>query len=236
MPWPSVLRPHASPPTGTRFFRLTHSLRTLFTIRSHSLHLVEMRGIPSRWEKHVITSLRSPGRVAVGGAAALVAGLLAMAGTSSASAASEYYKAPYPDDESYLVTQGPEGTYSHVGLYNEYAWDFGLPANYEVSAAQGGRIVISDWSPYWENGIEVIISHDNGECTHYAHLNRALYDTGDYVPQGRVIGWSGETGAAHGAHLHFQAIDCATRIGLPSTIEGWTPWTGAWPVSSNKRR
>ncbi|WP_418606386.1 M23 family metallopeptidase [Georgenia sp. SUBG003] len=85
-------------------------------------------------------------------------------------------------------------TYSHVGAYNEYAWDFGLPANYEVSAAQGGTVLVSNWSPYWQNGIEVIIRHSNGQCTHYAHLNRAIYNTGDYVRQGQIIGWSGSTG------------------------------------------
>ncbi|MFI2369372.1 hypothetical protein [Streptomyces sp. NPDC018833] len=38
--------------------------------------------------------------------------------------------------------------------------------------------------------MEVIIRHPNGQCTHHAHLNRALYNTGDRVPQGRTIGWS----------------------------------------------
>ncbi|MEH1017252.1 M23 family metallopeptidase [Micromonospora sp. CPCC 206060] len=122
---------------------------------------------------------------------------------------------------------------THVGPYNEYAWDFGLPANYEVSAAQGGQILVSDWSPYWQNGIEVIIRHSNGTCTHYAHLNRAIYNTGDWVPQGRVIGWSGSTGASTAPHLHFQVINCYTRVGIPATLQGWTPYTGSWPVSVN---
>ncbi|MFG3703670.1 M23 family metallopeptidase [Micromonospora sp. NPDC047670] len=162
----------------------------------------------------------------------LVAGA-AVVGATPASAANYYYELPYPAGEAYRVTQGPEGTYSHVGPYNEYAWDFGLPANYEVSASQAGTIIMSNWSPYWQNGIEVIIRHSNGQCTHYAHLNRAIYNAGTWVPQGRVIGWSGSTGASSGPHLHFQVINCSTRVGIPATLQGWTPYTGTWPVSVN---
>jgi murein DD-endopeptidase MepM/ murein hydrolase activator NlpD len=165
------------------------------------------------------------------GALALAAST-ALTGASTASAAG-YYEAPYPAGESYQVTQGNGGAYSHQDYYNRYAWDLALPANYEVSATQGGWIVISNWSPYWQNGIEVIIRHPNGQCTQYAHLNRSFYEPGNWVPQGRIIGWSGSTGAATAPHLHYSVIDCNTRQSLPSTMEGWVPPTGSWPRSSN---
>ncbi|MEE1929504.1 M23 family metallopeptidase [Streptomyces sp. TRM 70351] len=171
---------------------------------------------------------------AAGSAVLTTAGIM-LAAAPEAVAADYYYELPYPAGESYTVTQGPEGTYSHYGPYNEYAWDFGLPANYEVSAAQGGTVLVSDWSQYAGNGIEVIIRHSNGQCTHYAHLNRAIYNTGDWVPQGRIIGWSGNTGNSTGPHLHFQVINCDTRVGLPATLQGWTPYTGTRPVSVNTR-
>ncbi|WP_405099912.1 M23 family metallopeptidase [Micromonospora sp. NBC_01412] len=167
--------------------------------------------------------------------AVLVVAGVVVVGPTPASAANYYYELPYPAGESYRVTQGPEGTYSHVGPYNEYAWDFGLPAWYEVSAAQAGTVLISDWSVYPGNGIEVMIRHSNGQCTHYIHLNQAIYNTGDWVPQGRIIGSSGATGNASGAHLHFQVINCNTRVGIPATLQGWSPPTGSWPVSVNNR-
>jgi murein DD-endopeptidase MepM/ murein hydrolase activator NlpD len=178
------------------------------------------------------TLLRRIGAVV---SAVLAATGIAVIGATPASAVDYYYELPYPAGESYQVTQGPEGTYSHVGPYNEYAWDFGLPLNYEVSASQGGTIIVSGWSQYWQNGIEVIIRHSNGLCTHYVHLNRALYNPGAWVPQGRIIGWSGSTGASTGPHLHFQVIDCNTRVGIRATLQGWTPSTGTWPVSVNTR-
>ncbi|WP_410579724.1 M23 family metallopeptidase [Amycolatopsis sp. lyj-108] len=174
-----------------------------------------------------------PRRIGAMVSAVLVAAGISVTGAGTASAADYYYELPYPAGEAYQVTQGPEGTYSHVGPYNEYAWDFGLPADYEVSAAQGGEIIFSNWSPYWQNGIEVLIRHSNGTCTHYAHLNRALYNAGTWVPQGRVVGWSGSTGASTAPHLHFQVIDCGSRVGIPATIQGWTPSTGTRPVSVN---
>ncbi|KFG74872.1 M23 family metallopeptidase [Streptomyces mutabilis] len=176
------------------------------------------------------TILRRLGAMAT--AAFAVAGL-PLAGASPASAADYYYELPYPAGEAYKVTQGPEGTYSHTGPYNEYAWDFALPENYEVSAVQAGTIVYSNWSPYWENGIEVMIRHSNGTCSHYAHLNRAIYNAGTWVPQGRVVAWSGNTGNSSGPHLHYQVINCDTRVGIRSTLQGWTPPTGSWPQSVN---
>ncbi|MFF9203159.1 M23 family metallopeptidase [Streptomyces sp. NPDC014986] len=176
---------------------------------------------------------RARRRLAAVAGALLASAAITLSGASPAAAADHYYELPYPAGESYLVTQGPEGTYSHTGPYNEYAWDFGLPADYEVSASQGGTIIVSGWSPYWQNGIEVIIRHSNGTCTHYAHLNRALYNPGTWVPQGRVVGWSGSTGASTGPHLHFQVIDCNSRVGIPATLQGWTPYTGTRPVSVN---
>ncbi|GAB3874180.1 M23 family metallopeptidase [Terrabacter terrigena] len=170
----------------------------------------------------------------------VVLGALALAATTvftgaTSATAAGYFEAPYPAGESYVVSQGNWGGYSHTDAYNRYAWDLALPANYEVAATQGGTIVISNWSPYWQNGIEVIIRHPNGQCTQYAHLNRSFYEPGNWVPQGRIIGWSGSTGAASAPHLHYSVIDCNTRVSLPSTLEGYVPAAGTWLRSSNTR-
>lgn len=165
-----------------------------------------------------------------------VAAAAALTGLGGGAAHAADYKLPYPAGESYKVTQGNFGAYSHTGAYNQYAWDFAMPNQYEVSATQAGTIHKSGWSPYWQNGIEVLVRHSNGQCTHYAHLSRAIYNSGTSVPQGRIIGWSGNTGASSGAHLHYQVIDCNTRVGKPSTLQGSKPGVGAWPKSTNTKR
>lgn len=53
----------------------------------------------------------------------------------------------------------------------------------------------------------VLIDHDNGLSTLYAHLSVFNVNTGDYVRQGDIIGYAGATGYATGPHLHFSVFD-----------------------------
>jgi murein DD-endopeptidase MepM/ murein hydrolase activator NlpD len=53
-------------------------------------------------------------------------------------------------------------------------------------------------------GNYVLISHDGGYTTMYAHLSSAVVSVGDYVSQGQTIGYIGSTGWSTGAHLHFE--------------------------------
>lgn len=59
-----------------------------------------------------------------------------------------------------------------------------------------------------EGGNQLIIAHDNGYGTGYAHLTQSLVNIGDRVSQGQQIALSGNTGTATtGAHLHFVLTD-----------------------------
>ncbi len=53
-------------------------------------------------------------------------------------------------------------------------------------------------------GKVVIIKHNNGYETRYAHLNSIFVDKGEKVLQGIEIGKSGQTGRVTGPHLHFE--------------------------------
>lgn len=50
----------------------------------------------------------------------------------------------------------------------------------------------------------IVIEHDNGMETRYAHLSRSLVDAGQRVFSGQVIALSGNTGNSTGPHLHFE--------------------------------
>lgn len=53
------------------------------------------------------------------------------------------------------------------------------------------------------NGNGVIIKHNDGSYTLYAHLSEPLVTVGQSVMQGQKIGTSGSTGYSTGPHLHF---------------------------------
>ena len=50
----------------------------------------------------------------------------------------------------------------------------------------------------------IIIRHDNGLETFYAHLSEVNVKPGDWVTAGQVIGKGGNTGRSIGSHLHYE--------------------------------
>ena len=50
----------------------------------------------------------------------------------------------------------------------------------------------------------IVIRHDNGIETFYAHLSKRNVEVGDWVNAGDVIGLGGSTGRSTGPHLHFE--------------------------------
>lgn len=55
----------------------------------------------------------------------------------------------------------------------------------------------------------VLIKHNNGMYTLYAHLkyNSITVKTGNKVSKGQIVGYMGNTGHSLGAHLHFEVRD-----------------------------
>ena len=53
-------------------------------------------------------------------------------------------------------------------------------------------------------GNAVVIKHNNGHSTVYAHLSKMLVRKGQSVSQGQTVGLVGATGWATGPHLHFE--------------------------------
>lgn len=71
-----------------------------------------------------------------------------------------------------------------------------------IYAADGGTVVVSGW--YYACGLTVIIDHQNGFKTLYAHASSLNVSVGDKVYQGQHIANIGSTGRAYGPHLHFE--------------------------------
>jgi len=84
-----------------------------------------------------------------------------------------------------------------------YGLDFGAASGSEVFAARDG-VVLYAGSGYQGYGRLIIIEHDDGYQTLYAHNRKLLVHEGDAVCAGDVIALVGATGNASGPHLHFE--------------------------------
>jgi murein DD-endopeptidase MepM/ murein hydrolase activator NlpD len=83
--------------------------------------------------------------------------------------------------------------------------DLGYPEGTPVSAAWDGIVRISKGTANTGGyGNLVVIRHNNGLETYYAHLSRRLVNPGQMVKAGDIIGLGGNTGRSYGAHLHFE--------------------------------
>lgn len=76
--------------------------------------------------------------------------------------------------------------------------------NQPVKAAAAGTVTFAGGNPCCSYGYYVIVQHDGGFTTLYAHLSAIAVTAGQKVAQGRVLGNVGHTGYATGNHLHFE--------------------------------
>lgn len=95
----------------------------------------------------------------------------------------------------------------HAGL------DIGATWRAQVVAAADG-VVVEHWPPpdgYYKGhdvyGGYVVLEHEDGWQTAYAHLSSSRVHTGYTVRAGEVIGRVGATGHSTGPHLHFEIRD-----------------------------
>jgi murein DD-endopeptidase MepM/ murein hydrolase activator NlpD len=80
--------------------------------------------------------------------------------------------------------------------------DFPVPTGTSVRAVATGRVVSAGWAGAY--GYEIVIRHDDGKYTQYAHLSALTVREGQTVSSGQRIARSGSTGNSSGPHLHFE--------------------------------
>lgn len=83
--------------------------------------------------------------------------------------------------------------------------DLAVPEGTPVYAADHGKVIVADDSGYGGGyGHYIILDHQNGLKTLYAHNTELLVSVGDIVRQGDKIALSGNTGNTTGPHVHFE--------------------------------
>ncbi len=80
--------------------------------------------------------------------------------------------------------------------------DVAAPTGTPINAADGGKVSFAGKNGAYGN--LVIVDHENGYQTYYAHNNSILVKKGDRVHKGQKIATVGSTGRSTGPHLHFE--------------------------------
>jgi murein DD-endopeptidase MepM/ murein hydrolase activator NlpD len=102
-------------------------------------------------------------------------------------------------------------THRHQGV------DLAAPEGTGVHAVEAGRVLVAqrDPGPRWRGyGRIVVLEHQGGERTLYAHLSDVRVNVGDELAEGAVLGTVGRTlfdparpgVLARAPHLHFEVL------------------------------
>jgi len=155
------------------------------------------------------------------------------------------YKLPLAGGESWVLTQGPHGTFSHWGN-SLHAYDIAPRSGRCVVAMKGGTVYTHDRGlrqshAHRSFGNYITIDHGDGEFSHYAHLAAGgfVVSDGERVEQGQALAIAGNSGYTLGegggyhVHVHvtralsisaqsvpfqFEDLPSASRGPFPRTI------------------
>ncbi|TDH39192.1 LysM peptidoglycan-binding domain-containing protein [Pseudohoeflea suaedae] len=96
--------------------------------------------------------------------------------------------------------------------------DLSLPVGTPVKAAENG-VVIYSGDGLKEYGNTVLVRHDDGLVTVYAHASELKVNRGDKVTRGQTIASSGMSGNAKTPRLHFEVRKNATPVNPSDFLE-----------------
>lgn len=125
------------------------------------------------------------------------------------------FKLRYPLNDFDATLTQPYGktkyaeAYGGMGLNGHIGMDYAAPEGTPVYASHTG-IVFESWEDDTGGRIgyggRVKLRYRNGQNgmeTVYAHLSKATVAVGEFVEEGQVIGYVGNTGFSSRSHLHF---------------------------------
>lgn len=130
----------------------------------------------------------------------------------------------------HIVTQG--WFYNDGSMHRaiDLRTQIGNTSTQPVYAAEDGTVdQVQDWDGHTKTGMQsygnmVRLKHAPYEGkplqTRYAHLSRYCVKLGQQVKEGELIGYSGVTGNAFGAHLHFEVILNGSRTNPLVWLDG----------------
>jgi len=102
------------------------------------------------------------------------------------------------------------GSYISQGLHWYNAIDIANNCGVPVYASASGTVQQTGYHPIGGNYVRIL--HNGGIVTYYGHLSRISVSRGQFISQGNIIGYVGNTGytiGATGCHVHFEVRGAA---------------------------
>jgi murein DD-endopeptidase MepM/ murein hydrolase activator NlpD len=118
----------------------------------------------------------------------------------------------WPLDKIYITQQfgGTQFAKTNPGVYGRpfhNGVDFGVPTGTQVKSVLAGTVQATGNTDSFPGCVSwgkwVLVKHNNGLTSLYAHLSSILVDPGESVETGGLLGLSGNTGYSTGPHLHL---------------------------------
>ncbi|MCL1864694.1 MAG: peptidoglycan DD-metalloendopeptidase family protein [Spirochaetes bacterium] len=82
--------------------------------------------------------------------------------------------------------------------------DIAIRNGSSIKAVRSGMVFFAGWRDGY--GYTILIQHDDGYATFYAHCSKLFVKEGDWIEQGEQIALVGSTGRSTGSHLHYMVI------------------------------
>ena len=142
--------------------------------------------------------------------AALALALVATA-TPAFAAPATAYQMPFPCGQTWTGSTRS----GHSPSVRSIDWNRADDAGAAVVAAAAGVVSTAQATPSGGYGRYVVVDHQNGESSLYAHLASVTVSTGQRIDQAAMLGTVGDSGNARGTHLHFEE-----KVGR-SVVSAW---------------
>jgi LysM repeat protein len=158
----------------------------------------ELAAAPAAKAKTVKSSSSSSSKIKTGGSM----GSVKAAGNTGDASVSGSFSNPVP------------GGRLSQGIHGWNGVDIAAPSGTPIYAAAGGTVIVSrvgGWNGGYGN--YVVIEHEGGVQTLYAHMSTDNVSVGETVSRGQGIGTVGNTGQSTGYHLHFEVRGAKNPFG-----------------------
>jgi murein DD-endopeptidase MepM/ murein hydrolase activator NlpD len=193
---PAVAAPAAAP---IQPVKLAAAPAAPATVASDAPRVVQTKPVLINSQPQKVAALGDSARVATDAApAAAAATPEKVAAVTPAPSALPAGKFRWPVKGKVISSFGPRSDGSHNDGVN-----ITVPLGTEVHAAEQGVVAYAG-SELKGYGNLVLIRHDNGWVTAYAHNDELLVKRGDKVKRGQVVGKAGKTGTVDQPQVHFE--------------------------------